>query len=304
LAVSVTGPGAVVLSDANTYTAPTTVTSGALIVTNTSGSATGTTSSLTVNGGATLAGTGASSGSAFSISGTGTTTSTIATVLVGQNAATAGTDTNTTSTLTLTGSTGISTISNANLVFNLNTKTPGSLNSDPSGSGNELNVVATNISFSNKIQFTLNLQNEPSIIAGDAPSVLIAGTGTTNVSGGSGSTTTGQYAGLVLGNSIAVTGGTENIITGINGGSLSLLFGNSTDTSYYGNGNSYLVLYENTGGTIDDIDVEVVPEPSTWAMMLGGLLLLVLHLRRRGELRPSTGRPARIDFDERREIES
>jgi hypothetical protein len=31
----------------------------------------------------------------------------------------------------------------------------------------------------------------------------------------------------------------------------------------------------------DDIDVMVVPEPSTWAMMIGGLALLILVQRRR-----------------------
>ena len=68
---------------------------------------------------------------------------------------------------------------------------------------------------------------------------------------------------------------TETIITGNN---LQLAFGNSVDQSYYGNG-SYLVLYQASG--VDDIDVVVVPEPGTWAMMLGGLAVLVFWQRRK-----------------------
>jgi hypothetical protein len=51
-------------------------------------------------------------------------------------------------------------------------------------------------------------------------------------------------------------------------------------TTYYGNG-SYLFISESNG--VDDIDVEVVPEPGTWAMMLGGLALLVFIQRRRSD---------------------
>jgi len=32
---------------------------------------------------------------------------------------------------------------------------------------------------------------------------------------------------------------------------------------------------------VDDIVLEVVPEPSTWAMMIGGLAVLVFWQRRR-----------------------
>ncbi len=52
--------------------------------------------------------------------------------------------------------------------------------------------------------------------------------------------------------------------------------GNATDLSpnqiYYGRSFIYLT----TGG---NIDVEVVPEPGTWALMLGGLALLVVLQR-------------------------
>jgi hypothetical protein len=49
---------------------------------------------------------------------------------------------------------------------------------------------------------------------------------------------------------------------------------------YYGNG-SYLFLYQNSTTGADDIEVEVVPEPGTWALMLGGLAMLVAWQRRK-----------------------
>ena len=39
------------------------------------------------------------------------------------------------------------------------------------------------------------------------------------------------------------------------------------------------MLYQSTG--VDDIDVVVVPEPGTWALMLGGLTALVFWQRRK-----------------------
>ncbi len=38
---------------------------------------------------------------------------------------------------------------------------------------------------------------------------------------------------------------------------------------------SELFLYQNSGTGAGDIEVEVVPEPGTWALMLGGLAMLV-----------------------------
>jgi len=95
---------------------------------------------------------------------------------------------------------------------------------------------------------------------------------TTDTGGVSG----GQYNGLTLGAVTSPSAGvTETLITG---GNTALVFGSSIDTSYYG-AHSYLVLYQASG--IDDIDVVVVPEPGTWAMMLGGLAALILWQRRK-----------------------
>jgi hypothetical protein len=264
--LALTGSGTYKLGGANTFQGLTVGTGSdtpTLYLTNgSSGSATGTTT-LRVNAGASLAGNGTSSGTSFNISGTGTATGARANVLVGLTSLT---DTTTTNVLTLKGSTGTSTIADANLTFNLDAKSTAST---------QLAVGATNIGFgtgsTGSVKFTLNLQNEPAIVANGSTYTLIAGTGSTSTTPGS---STGQYTGLTLGATTTVGGVTETIITGNN---LQLAFGNSLDQSYYAN--SYLVLYQSSG--VDDIDVVVVPEPGTWAMMLGGLALLVVVQRAR-----------------------
>ena len=275
--LSTAGSGVIALNNAtgNSYSGGTSVGgTSTVLLGNSSNSATGS-GALTVNGGATIGGHGISSGTGFAINGSGTTSTTRANVLVGKNSLTS---TNTTQVLTLIGSTGTSTIANANLSFNINAQVAGALGSNPAGSGTELSVAATNITFGSavaSVQLTLNVQNEPAIVAAYTPYVLIAGTGvTTDVGGVSG----GQYTGLTLGTVTNLGGGaTETIITGNN---LQLAFGSAIDTSYYG-ANSYLVLYQSSG--VDDIDVVVVPEPSTWALMIGGLALLVFWQRRRNK---------------------
>jgi fibronectin-binding autotransporter adhesin len=263
------GPGALALTASNTYTGGTTVIGGSLIASNTSGSATGT-GSVTVSAGGTLGGYGTSSGAGFSISGTGTATGSRANVMVGMNSAT---DTNTAQTLSLIGS-ATSTITNANLTFNISAATKGALGTDPSGSGTELNVGATKVGFGAGLAattLTLNVENEPGIIAANTPYVLIAGSLVTGGGGVNGS----QYTGLTLGTTLINSNGiTESIITGSN---LQVAFGTTQDGTYYSK--SYLVLYQNTNTGVDDIDVIVVPEPGAWAMMLGGLAILIFWQR-------------------------
>jgi fibronectin-binding autotransporter adhesin len=266
--LAVTGNGTYKFAGSNTFQGLTVGTGSdtpTLYLTNgTSGSATGTTT-LRVNAGATLAGNGTSSGTSFNISGTGTATGARANVLVGLTSAI---DTTVGNKLSLIGSTGTSTIADANLTFNL---------SATSTASNQLSVGATNIGFgtdNKSVLFSLNLQGEPAIVPNGTLYTLIAGIGSTSTGVGS---STGQYTGLTLGNSTTVGGVTETIITGNN---LQVAFGSSVDTSYYGNG-SYLVLYQSAG--VDDIDVVVVPEPGTWAMMLGGLALLVFWQRRKAK---------------------
>jgi hypothetical protein len=275
--LALTGPGTYKLGGANTFQGLTvgngSDTPTVLLTNGASGSATGTTT-LTVNAGATLGGSGTSSGTSFSIAGTGTATGARANVLVGLNSAT---DSSVSTKLTLLASS-TSTITNASLTFNLNAQQGGALGSDPTNSGTELAVGNTNISFGTavgSVKLALNLQNEPAIVAAYTPYVLIAGTGVTTDTGGASG---GQYSGLTLGTVTNLGGGvTETLITGSN---LQLAFGSAIDTSYYG-ANSYLVLYQSAG--VDDIDVVVVPEPGTWAMMLGGFALLILWQRRRNK---------------------
>jgi hypothetical protein len=278
LSLAVSTSGTVTLTGSSTYTGTTTVSTGALFLNNTSGSGSGT-GSLTVSGAATLGGTGSygttgTLGAGFKITGTGTATGSRATVLVGMGSAS---DTNTTKTLGLIASTG--SISNANLQFNISATHVGALGSDPGGSGTELSVRNTNVTFDTSVasvQLTLNVQNEPGIIAANTPYVLIAGTGSTSNTGG---ISGGQYTGLSLGAATTLAAGvTETRITGSN---LQVMFANSLDQQYYG-ANSYLVLYQDSTNHIDDIEVIVVPEPTTWAMIFGGFGLLLLIQRRKG----------------------
>ena len=264
-----TGSGTTVISGSNNYSGGTTVSSGTLELNNGNvGSATGS-GALSVGAGAVLAGIGSSSGSSFNV--TGTSNSAVATVLVGHNSAT---DLNTTGVMSLQ-ATGASSIGAANLVFNLSATS--------AGVGNQLSVGATAIAFntvsSMSTTLTLNLQGSH-IIASGTTYVLIAGT---TASGGSGQLGS-QYTGLDLGTSMSLGSGiteTKILNSEFGGtGSLNLSFGSSSSNSFYGS-NSFLFLYQNANTGVDDIEVDVVPEPSTWAMMLGGLALLVFIQRRR-----------------------
>ena len=256
------GAGTTILSGSNGYSGGTTVSSGTLQLSNSGGSATGS-GALNVGAGAVLAGAGSSSGTGFSITGSG---GTAATVLVGHNNAS---DINTTGVMSLQGS-GASSIGSAKLVFNLN--------SNVAGQGNELNVGATAITFNTVggLNTTMSLNIEgTSFIAGYTAYVLVAGTGTTNMGVTSTPTlTSGQYGGL---ETFVNSRGQDQIVTGPTS-NLQLTFADSTQASFYG-AHSYLFLVNNAG--VDDIEVEVVPEPGTWVMMLGGLAMLVVWQRRK-----------------------
>ena len=59
---------------------------------------------------------------------------------------------------------------------------------------------------------------------------------------------------------------------------LNLTFAPSLANTWYA-GHSF--LYLNTAGNVDDIEVDVVPEPGAWALMLGGLAMLIFWQRAR-----------------------
>jgi len=254
------GNGTTILTGSNNYAGGTSVTAGTLRLSNGSGSATGN-GALNVGAGATLAGTGSSNGTGFTISGNGTTR---ATVLVGHDTTS---DTNTTGVTTLTGS-GASSIGSANLVFNLNTTV--------AGQGTQLAVGNTQITFNSvgslKPQLSLNLEGN-TFISAYTGYTLIAGTSTTSIDGLG--FTSGQFAGLQT--FVNALGQNQIKTTGV--GALTLSFNDPFAAATYAP--SYLFL-KNTGG-VDEIDVEVVPEPSTYALILGGLALLVLWQRRKSK---------------------
>jgi hypothetical protein len=281
--MTINGPGTTVLSGSNTYTGGTAVaTGGTLFLNNTSGSGAGT-GSLTVAPGGTLGGTGSygttqAPGAGFSIAGTGTGTGARAQVLVGLSSAS---DKNTSNQLTLIAS-GASTIQNANLTFNINDQVKGGIGTDPANSGTELVVGSTAITFGMGVKsttLTLNIENA-GVIAAYTPYVLIAGTDFTAIT---------QYSGLSLGASTgSLSSGLITMITGsgVNGsGNLTLALTGQANT-WYGQ-NSYLFLYQNTTTGADDIEVEVIPEPGTWALLLGGLAMLVFWQRRKSKSRVS-----------------
>ena len=244
--------GTVALAGNNTYTGDTYVQAGTLLLMNTNGSATG--SGVLTAMGTTIGGYGTSTNAGFALYG--------ANIMAGQTSAA---DTNTTHVLTLQSTNGGSIIS-SNLTFNISTKTV--------GQGNQLNVGSTQILFSGQNVLNLNLQGN-SIIPPDSAYILIAG------NTGDGSL---QYSGLDLASTS--TGSLANglytqILDSNVGGSGSLVLGlNGLANTYYGQ-NSYLFLYQNSTTGVDDIEVEMIPEPGTWAMMLGGLGMLIFWQRRK-----------------------
>jgi fibronectin-binding autotransporter adhesin len=242
--LAISGPGTTILSGSNNYSGGTTINSGSTFITNTSGSALGS-GPLTVTAGSTFGGSGSATGlSSYTI---GAVSSPVTTLQVGSGA-------DVTSKLTLA-ATGASSIKNTNLEFNLNT----------TGASNQLAIGATALTLTGDT-LTLNISSI-GVITANTPYILIAGNG----GNGNGLLTGSQYSGLTDGGTAA------NGYELINGLTLSFT-GIGAPANWYNN--SYVFLVNNGG--VDDIEVEVVPEPSTWAMMIGGLALLVFIQRRRG----------------------
>jgi len=227
----------------NSYSGGTTVNQGTkLFINNTSGTSALGSGALTVQQGATFGGKGNASGLASFAIGSGGTGTTQVQVGAG------GSDT--TSNLTLAAM-GASTIANANLTFNLNTAV--------AGQANQLDVGTTGITFGSNVALTLNLVGA-NIITANTPYVLIAGTGS-----GAGLNSS-QFLGLT-------SSGTINGNTILSNFTLS--FTGSQPPSWYSN--SYVFLSANG----QDIEVEVVPEPGTWALILGGFGVLFFWQRRK-----------------------
>jgi len=241
--LAISGPGTTILSGSNNYSGGTTISSGSTFITNTSGSALGS-GPLTVTAGSTFGGSGSATGlSSYTI---GAVSSPATTLQVGSGA-------DVTSNLTLA-ATGASSIKNTNLEFNLNT----------TGASNKLVIGTTALTLTGDT-LTLNVSSI-GVIAANTPYILVAGTG----GNGNGLLTGSQYSGLTGGGTAA------NGYELVNGLTLDFT-GIGAPANWYNN--SYVFLVNNGG--VDDIEVEVVPEPSAWAMMIGGLATLVFWQRRK-----------------------
>jgi len=298
-----TGSGALALSVANTYTGGTTVTAGTLYVQNTSNSGTGT-DGVKVNGG-TLAGNGKiaptthtfatgvvvaggnlASGNLTAISGTANTTSTGS-----------GTGMKLDNTAALSS---ILAVNGGSLTFALGTNTTGgsgyntfgtpSLNSTyMTVTGNTTGEISfTGIDTVNLVDLTTAGVSAGTLaLRTSTPYLLIqagsdsdyAGLITVNFTGptpvysidGNGyvvGVLTSSYAG---GNTAPVLGTDYTAITINQYGSDGVATLTPGTTGYYDP-----KLYLNAG------DLEVVPEPSTWALTIGGLAMLVFIQRRKG----------------------
>lgn len=242
------GLGKLLLSGSNSYGGGTEVSAGKLLLANGgNGSATGS-GTLKVDSGATIGGagtglTGTSISSSFLINGS---------IIVGNGS-------DATSSLKIAaGASGTvdGTLSGASLTFNLDSA---------SHNANLLDLGSTNVTFSNTT-LTLNLLGT-TVITPYSPYTLITD------AAGFNSATDGLST-----QSETINGHTYNVIIGGLSIASSTYFGtpvNGFTTGAYAN--SFLYIDGN------NIDVAVVPEPGTWALMLGGLamLLFIQHHRNR-----------------------
>jgi fibronectin-binding autotransporter adhesin len=161
-----------------------------------------------------------------------------------------GNGTDTTSFLTMT-ATGTTTITNATLAFNLDSTSTNS---------NKLAVGASNaVVFGTGDTLSLNITGT-SVVANATQYELFNSTVTGSGVGGS------IYSGLTLSGSNVISGLTLNIAS-------------SQAAGYYSG--SYLMLVADGSGYDIDLEVQSVPEPSTYAMLLGGLALLIVFQRAR-----------------------
>jgi len=283
-AVTKAGAGAVILSNAagNTYGGGTTVSAGTLYVNNTSNSGTGS-GAVTVNSGGTLAGSGiiaTSSGVAINSGGTLASgpVQTSAPNITGHGL----TMSNTSLTVSGTGAGSLS----ANLTFDLAA-------GNPTGAGaytfNNPNTSTSYLTLSGSS--TLNFAGTDSVSVVDLTNgslTLRQGTPYLLVSAASDS----DYSGLVT----SIDGKASDATLDGDG----YVLGVYTGSGAYGSNYTVIVInqYGPDGVTplsgsnvyaapvlyLDAGNLEVVPEPGTWALMLGGLALLVVIQRRKNKM--------------------
>jgi fibronectin-binding autotransporter adhesin len=297
--LTITGPGTTVLTAANTYTGGTIINSGKLLIKNTTGSGTGT-GAVTVNSTGTLAGNGIISGAGVTINGGGTLSS-------GARSQISGTGLSTLGGMSLAGTTQLtvgSSVGTANLTFDLGSGTSG------------INGGSASFhSFSNPNNNTTYLSLNASSSINFAGSTSISLVDLTNTNGSNGSlglfvgtpyllvhaALNTDYFNLVINsgtNANPILSLSQNDSNSVNGYVLGVWAGGSnplTDytaisISQYG-ADGVTPLTGVAGGNypaptlyLDAGNLEVVPEPGTWALMIGGLALLVVIQRRRNKL--------------------
>jgi hypothetical protein len=260
LALTKEGSGTQTLTGVSTYSGGTIITGGTLLANTTGGSATGV-GAVAVSGSGTLGGNGTiapagASGVSITSGGTLAPGGTQTAVPVG---GTPGTSANGNLSLNTTGLASGSTILNlsgAKLTFAL-------------GAGTNTDLAGENLTGS-----------QVDIVGAVANTVAFGGTNTVTINDlVGGKLTLNQEYVLIDGNDTTYTGltygATTSLGTLITGG-LTLLAPGTTGnffSQWYGTSQLYLQG--------DNIDVDVVPEPSSWAMMVGGLAVLFVVVRRK-----------------------
>ncbi len=277
MSVVQSGAGTTTFTGVNTYTGTTSVNAGKLYVNNASGSGTGS-NSVNVSSGATLAG----NGFIKPTTGTGVTLNGKLSSGGAQNSAV---NTITGTGLTLDNSANLAKIltvnSGSNLTFNL-----GYIAGNPANANNFSAPISSQSTFLNVLG---NTNAEITFTAGGVDTITLV-----DLTVGSGQDLALRYYNnpylLIQAGSDADYSGLYTTGTGHTGDGYVLGVANGL-----GGYNAFTIQVTDINGNLTNTytglqlylfngDLEVVPEPSTWVMMLGGLALLVAIQRRKNKL--------------------
>jgi hypothetical protein len=290
VAVTKTGSGTQTLSGVNTYTGATTVSGGTLKIDGSLGN-----SVVSVGSGAVLSGSGTVGGTVNATDATingsgltlGATTLNGASNLSGYNIASSVTVS--TGSTSLTGTTTASNNGTLSVTAGATLNNSGVINGKLSvggvleGSG----VVNGDLSLDSSAQLTLDVSGTVAGISFDQIKVNgnVTLAGTLDLS---------KLSGLTLGSTIALIDNTgTNTTTGgffttiVTSGSTYTISASTGSYTFNVGGTDYSLNYASNadGGALNnDVTLSVVPEPSVWAMLLGGIgsLISIQRLRRRG----------------------